>query len=409
MACKEPTLRKSFTIQKQDALCASPYGSFQYLATGLSNGCVTLLPTNPNNKVRRFVGHRAAVTCITSCSNAPNLITGSNDGTVRLWAGNEEGDSVTIEPESGNILAISVSSKYDRLLISGSDGLPSVWDPRYCKSIVTLEKHAAGVNCCDLSSDGLVAVTGSSDGYFRLFDIRSGNVTHTFDCRDTVTAVSLRQTGSAIGAGTANGTVLLWDSRTQTVLNGSLLHENVVTSLDFHPFKPLLLTASEDGHIGVCDGDTRNLIFTLQCHTAAVRNVAWSVDGKVFSSVGEDNRIVLWDEPVVDIDRPIPEIVNKTKVRSPVKQRLSKWNEPLPRDEPPPPEPEIGVKLPVKCEEADRMKRYITMMHSITDEIANLSRMLSKIEARMNAMDEQIEILEVEKRKQAKRALQGRK
>ena len=409
MACKEPTLRKSFTIQKQNALCACPYGDFQYLATGLSNGTVTLLPVNPELKVKRYVGHRAAVTCISSCTNMPNLVTGSVDGTVRLWAGNEEGDSVTINPESGEIISLGISSKYDRLIISGADGTPTIYDPRYCKHLATLDTHPSGVTCCGLSSDGLVAVTGSLDGFFRLFDIRSGVLTHSYQCGDPVTAVSLRQTGSAIAAGTNNGTVLLWDSRTQTILNDTLLHENKVTSLAFHPSKSLLLTASEDGHIGICDGDTRSLIFTLQCHTSSVRNVAWSVDGRFFSSVGADNRIVLWDEPVVDIEHHIPEIINKNKVRSPTKQKLGKFNEPLPKVPQPPPEPEIGVKIPIQCEEADRMKKYISMMHQITDQIANLSKMLSKVESRMNAIDEQIEILEVEKRKQAKKALQGHK
>ena len=37
-----------------------------------------------------------------------------------------------------------------------------------------------------------------------------------------------------------------------------------------------------------------------------------------------------------------------------------------------------------------------------------MSKMLSKIEARMNAMDEQIAILEVQKRKQAKKVLQAK-
>jgi hypothetical protein len=48
-------------------------------------------------------------------------------------------------------------------------------------------------------------------------------------------------------------------------------------------------------------------------------------------------------------------------------------------------------------------------MHRVTDEIANLSKTLSKIEGRMNVMDEQIGILEIEKRKQAKRVIQNRK
>jgi hypothetical protein len=59
-AVKERTLRKSFTIQKQDALCACPYGESDYFAAGIFNGTVMLLPTQPQNKMRKWIGHRRA-------------------------------------------------------------------------------------------------------------------------------------------------------------------------------------------------------------------------------------------------------------------------------------------------------------------------------------------------------------
>jgi hypothetical protein len=63
----------------------------------------------------------------------------------------------------------------------------------------------------------------------------------------------------------------------------------------------------------------------------------------------------------------------------------------------------------VRLDEAEQMKPYLLMMHRMTDQIANLSKLLSKIEQRMNVMDEQIALLEIEKRKQANRVLQNRK
>jgi WD40 repeat protein len=403
---KEPTLRKSFTIQKQNALCACPYGESEYLATGLSNGTVMLLPTQPQNKVRKWIGHRSSVTCIASCLSQPYLATGSTDCTVRLWVGNEEGDSMALEISDQEIVSLALSSRYDKLLVVDSSGHPTLWDPGRCSKLCDLQSDTFSVNNVSLSSDGLFALTGSASGEFRLYDIRSGDVTYNQHLEDAVTATAIRQTGQAIAVGLANGVVLLWDTRTQETLNNSLLHREQVTSLDFHPSKPLLISASDDRAITVCDAETRNLLYTLQCHTAGVRGVRWSVDGAAFSSVGADNRVVLWDEPVVDYAMPQPAVVDRTKPRSPTHQKLDKFNKPKPRTPPPSPDPEVAITPLV---EEDQMKRYVMQMHRLTDQIASLSKTLSKIEGRMNAMDEQIAVLEIEKRKQAKRVLQNRK
>jgi WD40 repeat protein len=159
---KEPTIRKSFTIQKQDALCGCPYGASEYLATGLSNGTVVLLPTQPQNKVRKWIGHRGPVRCIASCSLQPNLATGSADGTVRLWVGNEQGDSMSLDIGSQEVLSIAVSSKFDKLLVADAGGPPTLWDPRRCAKIGDLEREDTVVNSVSLSSEGLLALTGSA-------------------------------------------------------------------------------------------------------------------------------------------------------------------------------------------------------------------------------------------------------
>jgi hypothetical protein len=71
----------------------------------------------------------------------------------------------------------------------------------------------------------------------------------------------------------------------------------------------------------------------------------------------------------------------------------------------PSPGPEVAIEPPV---EEDQMKHHVAFMHRLTDEIANLSKTLSRIEGRMNVMDEQVAILAIAKRRQAKRVLQNR-
>lgn len=399
---REPTLRKALSIQKRQILCSTPYGQGNFLAGGLSDGVVNLFPCDGSKKVIKLIGHKGPVTCVESCFTQPYLASGSVDGTVRFWAGNEQGDSTAISVDGTPIHSISLSQRFDKIIVSTDSYTPTIWDPRYCKKLVDLEEHDDSINTCSISSDGLVALTGSSDGTFRLFDLRSGTIANTIEVGSPIISSSIRQTGTAVAVGCENGNVYLWDTRTQAFLNKDPLHHGLVTSLDFHPTKNFLLTASADTTIGVCDADDRQLLYTLKCHTAPVNYVRWSVDGATFSSSGEDRRIVLWDEPILNKQEP-PVIKLAPKKRK--IEKLDKFNRKL--EDEPEPEPVSPMEScrTVDVEDKSGMKKYVAIMHKITDQIVSLSKTLSSVEAQMNVMDERIRILEAEKRKQAKRAI----
>lgn len=398
---REATVSKSLIIQKGEILCSCPYGDSSYVAAGLSSGIINLFPCNGTKKVIKLIGHKGPVTCMETCMKDPYLASGSVDGTVRLWVGNEQRDSTAIKLGTTPVSSISLSNKFDKLL-AASENVVSIWDPVHCSKIVDLEEHPEKVSSVSLSSDGLIALTGSLDGSFRLFDLRSGTIASHLQVGSPITATSVRQTGTAVAIGCENGNVCLWDTRTQAFLSKDPLHHGAVTSLQFHPSKFLLLTASTDNLISICDADNRNLYFTLKCHTAPINYVRWSYDGTTFSSSGEDHRVVLWNEPIIQKTEP-PVIKLAPKKRK--IQKLGKFNETLEMEPDPEPVSPIQNAHTVTVDSGDGMKKYVAIMHKITDQIVALSKTMSALEAQMDSMDQQIAILESEKRSQAKKAI----
>lgn len=399
---REPTARKSITLQKNSVTCASPFGNDEYICIGLGSGVINLVPVG-DKKLIKLIGHKDTVTCLETCPFHRYIASGSNDGNVRLWVANEAGDSMAIRIDGSPVRSIGISNSFDKLFAVTSQRSPSLWDPQRCQKILNLPDIDSVINSCSLSTDGLISLTGSEDGYFRMYDLRSGIVTKETYVGSSVTSTAIRQTGTLIAAGLDNGVVLLWDTRTHATINNDPLHHGSVTSCHFHPTKSLLLTASEDTNIGVCNADSRSLYFTLKCHSGPVSYVRWSADGSTFTSSGEDRRVVLWDEPNVEgIKEPEqPKIVRKRKI-----EKLDNFNRTIPEPPEELPKPSIDAAPQVKVEDLN-MKHYVSMMHKITDHIVTLSKTMSNLEAQLNVMDEQIAILESEKRKQAKLALRS--
>ena len=79
------------------------------------------------------------------------------------------------------------------------------------------------------------------------YSIRSGEMAYSFNVGSYITSTSIRQTGNSIAVGLENGSLILWDCRTQQVLNNSPLFQSSITSVAFHPIQSMLLASSTDG------------------------------------------------------------------------------------------------------------------------------------------------------------------
>jgi WD40 repeat protein/tRNA A-37 threonylcarbamoyl transferase component Bud32 len=104
-----------------------------------------------------------------------------------------------------------------------------------------------------------------------------------------------KQLASAGGDINKPGEIKIWEVRTGKLLRILAGHTNAITSLAYHPDKPILASASYDKTIKLWNLDTGNVIVTLRGHTNNVYHVAFSPKGDRVASASHDLSVRVWD------------------------------------------------------------------------------------------------------------------
>lgn len=109
-----------------------------------------------------------------------NVISASGDMTCGLWDINQGKKVRDFIDHLGDVLTISVNKNYQQfnsnpnIFISGaSDGYVKIWDLRSKLPAQNFSISNSDISCVDQLCDGNSFVTGSDDGLIRLFDLRS--------------------------------------------------------------------------------------------------------------------------------------------------------------------------------------------------------------------------------------------
>jgi WD40 repeat protein len=197
----------------------------------------------------------------------------------------------TLEGHSGGVNAVAVVD--GRQAVSGSsDGTLRIWDLQTGETLRTLKGPSRGVNAVAMV-DGRRAVSGSGDGTLRVWDLETGETLRTLDGRSGgVYAVAVVDSRRAV-SGSGDGTLRVWDletGETLRTLDGHLGAIYAVAVVDGRR----AVSASGDGTLRVWDFETGETLHTLEGHSSWVRTVAM-VDGRRAVSSGDDGTLRVWD------------------------------------------------------------------------------------------------------------------
>ncbi|KAK9467187.1 WD40-repeat-containing domain protein [Lipomyces arxii] len=211
-------------------------------------------------RIRKHVGHDDVVNSIDSLRRGAELIaSGSDDGSVAMWDPRTKNPVQYFETDFP-ILAVAFGQTGSQLFSAGIDHEIKVWDIRQQSVVYTLAGHVDAITSLNVSEDAQYLVSNSMDSTVRTWDLREFapesralNVYQgapSSNVEKNLLRASFSRDGKQIIAGSADRTVVIWDTAASKILYKLPGHHGSVNDARFSPLEPnVVLSGSTDGSL----------------------------------------------------------------------------------------------------------------------------------------------------------------
>ena len=275
----------------------SPDGSL--IATGGGDNIVRLWDARTGEPRDTTFQHRGAVSDLEFSPDGRLLLVGSSDRTARLWetrTGNPVGSRIK---HPHHVQAVAFSTDGSQFATACLDGAIRVWNvPRGATAGRILE-HDHTVWDVAASDDGetIATVSGESlqPGVIRVWKGDSSDYL-SIQLDSMTKTIALSPNGRTVAAGSWNGTVRIYDTRSGLQKGNTIQQPGAVYEIAFNRDGSLLLTAIEsEAFARLWDMRSGKPVGKLHHASDAIRDSQFSLDGSLVLTGGYDQTIRLWN------------------------------------------------------------------------------------------------------------------
>ncbi|WP_031159923.1 TIR domain-containing protein [Streptosporangium roseum] len=272
----------------------SPDGSL--LASADSDGAVHLQGVTEERERMELAGHRGSVWPFAFRPGGGQLATSSNDGTVRLWDPATGQCRRVLRGHGRKITSVRFSADGSMLATGGNDGVVRIWEPRTGRRLRELTGQADRLISAAFSPAGPTIATASNDGGVHFWNAATGDYERELDVEtDHVWAEAFSPDGDHLATANDDDSVRVWYRASGRQVVKLAEHHGRVRSIAFSPDGRHVATGCDDRLARVWEVETGVCVAILEGHTDRVYSVVFSPDGTTLASAGSDGDARVWD------------------------------------------------------------------------------------------------------------------
>ncbi|XP_078474185.1 autophagy-related protein 16-1 isoform X2 [Lampetra planeri] len=243
-------------------------------------------------------GSNAGITSLDFDNTGTYLLASSSDFASRIWTVDDFRLRHTLTGHSGKVLSAKFMSDFVKIVSGSHDRTLKLWDLRSRACIRTI---FAGSSCNDVVCSEQCVISGHYDKKIRFWDTRSESVRTELELLGRVTSLDLNAERTELLSCSRDDSLRITELRTNST-RISLTAEGFKCGADwtravFSPDGQYVTAGSADGTLFVWNAATGHVERSLsRHHSAAVNAVAWSPSGEYILSVDKAKRAVLWSD-----------------------------------------------------------------------------------------------------------------
>jgi WD40 repeat protein len=266
--------------------------------------------------------HRDVLDGVVTVAVSPNgeiIVTGGGDYNLMFWK--RDGKQIKLIknlPQEYIVKSVAFSSDGHKIAGAVGDKV-FLWNR---EGQLLLEKPFKGhedyaiVNSIAFSPDGQIIVSGGDDGKICLWSLEEKPNKCIEGDTDSVNTVAFSPDGQTIVSGSSDGKLSFWspqldpkgESRGGHIFGiGFRKFSRAVTSIDFHPESPIVVSGGDDGTIRLWNLEGNLMgqqLDIFRGHEDFVSSVAFSPDGETIASGSSDFTVRLWEVRGGSVGKP---------------------------------------------------------------------------------------------------------
>ncbi|EEB07980.1 transcription factor TFIID complex subunit Taf5- like [Schizosaccharomyces japonicus yFS275] len=250
----------------------------------------------------------STLNCATFSQDASMFLVGTSENYLQLYTSTNSQRQSLISAKKeqlkqqkfighkASIYGVSIS-RDNRFLLSGSgDGFVRLWSPETGSTLSIFGGHNAPIWDVEFDPNGFYFATAADDHTARLWSVEHPSPLRLFVGHENdVDCVKIHKNSAYVLTGSSDTTCRLWDVRTSDAVRVLIGHKQPISALAISDDGLDVISADDSGHVFVWDLRKGQKRHSFQAHNEPIYSLDVSKEGKLLASGGIDTVVKFWD------------------------------------------------------------------------------------------------------------------